>query len=260
MVYVTGDTHGCFDRLTALESLRANGLGRGDHLIICGDFGGVWHADRRQKRLLDRLARLPYTVLFADGNHENFDLLATYPVRTWNGGRVRRIRPNVLHLMRGEIYTIEGKTVFVLGGAACHDLWNGVLDPEAPDFEARFTWLRRRGAFFRVKGVSWWPQELPSAEELDWAWANLRAHELSVDVVITHCAPTALQERIARRLHNETYPVNALTDFLQRVYTSCSFGAWYCGHYHRSLAVDRLRVLYEEIVPLEDGTPPALPC
>ncbi len=253
MVLITGDTHGRFDRLMTLRSLRAGGLRRGDCLIICGDFGGVWFADGQQERVLDQLARLPYTVLFADGNHENFDCLETYPVTDWNGGRVQVIRRNVLHLMRGEIYEIEGKSYFVLGGAASHDLWNGVLDPASPDFIERYRALRRRGAFFRVKGASWWPQELPSEEELARAWVNLQTHGMAVDVVITHCAPTAVQDMIARKLQNDTYVPNLLTDFLQLVWNTCQFGAWYCGHYHREMKIGRLRVLHESLVRPQIG-------
>lgn len=29
----------------------------------------------------------PFTTLFVDGNHENFDLLNAYPVENWHGGK-----------------------------------------------------------------------------------------------------------------------------------------------------------------------------
>ena len=31
------------------------------------------------------------TFVFLDGNHENFDFLATFPVEQWNGGKIHRI-------------------------------------------------------------------------------------------------------------------------------------------------------------------------
>ena len=51
-------------------------------------------------------------------NHENFDLLAQYPITEWHGGHVQFIRPHVLHLMRGQIFDINGFTFFCMGGDA----------------------------------------------------------------------------------------------------------------------------------------------
>lgn len=246
MILITGDTHGRFDRF---EKEPFTGLGQNDLVIICGDFGGIWSGDERQEKTLDSLARYPFTLLFADGNHENYDLLAQYPAEDWHGGRVQRIRENVLHLMRGEIFEIEGKSWFVMGGAACHDTWNGVLDPEAPDFEARFRKLYLAGEFFRVKGYSWWEQEMPSGEEIAHARKNLEAHGNKVDYVITHCAPTRFQEMIAFALRNRTYVPTPLTAYLDEVWTDVSFTKWYCGHYHHRMAPDgKLTVLYEDAV------------
>ena len=114
MVVVTGDTHGNFQRL---YSRKYKSLNNGDYVLICGDFGGVWHDCERQDAVLDSLDNLPFTVLFADGNHENYDLLNQFPVQQWNGGQVHVIRPNVLHLMRGNVFEIEQKSFFVMGGS-----------------------------------------------------------------------------------------------------------------------------------------------
>ena len=57
---------------------------------------------------LDWLERLPFTLAFVCGNHENYDALARYPVAEWRGGKVHCIRPHVLHLMRGQIFELEG--------------------------------------------------------------------------------------------------------------------------------------------------------
>lgn len=61
----------------------------------------------------------PFTTVFVCGNHENFDRLYQYPVKEWHGGKVHEIRPHVLHLMRGEIFDIEGlKFSHLVGQAA----------------------------------------------------------------------------------------------------------------------------------------------
>lgn len=65
--------------------------------------------------------------MFVDGNHENFDKLYQYPEKDWHGGRVHEIRPNVLHLMRGHVFDIQGHSFFCMGGAMSHDIDNGVV-------------------------------------------------------------------------------------------------------------------------------------
>ena len=62
-------------------------------MIVCGDAGLVWHGDKSDDPQLDRLEALPFTVLFVDGNHENFDALKEYPVEQWHGGMVHKNPP-----------------------------------------------------------------------------------------------------------------------------------------------------------------------
>lgn len=50
-------------------------------MIICGDFGGIWDGSEAEQQVLDWLENRPFTTLFVDGNHENFDLLHTCPVQ-----------------------------------------------------------------------------------------------------------------------------------------------------------------------------------
>ena len=76
---------------------------------------------------MDWLDCKSFTTLFVDGNHENFDRLYEYPVEEWHGGKVHKIRPSVIHLMRGQIFEIEGKSIFTFGGASSHDIDGGIL-------------------------------------------------------------------------------------------------------------------------------------
>ena len=84
MIYITGDTHGEFERLSSKHF----SAGDEDYLIICGDFGGIWDTSKEQQYWLRCLSEKPFTTLFIDGNHENYDLLNTHPVIQWNGGKV----------------------------------------------------------------------------------------------------------------------------------------------------------------------------
>lgn len=110
-IYMTGDTHGEFARFKKDIFYEQTELSKDDYVIICGDFGGVWDGSPTDRYWLNWLEEKPFTTLFVSGNHENFELLAEYAVEDWHGGKVQRIRPSVIHLMRGQVYEIEGKTL-----------------------------------------------------------------------------------------------------------------------------------------------------
>lgn len=113
MVYVTADLHGDADRFNSKEIRQ---LKKGDTLIVLGDFGFLWQDTPKEKKFLKKLGKKKYQILFLDGAHENFDLLEQYPLEDWSGGQVRRIEGNLLYLTRGQVYVIEGKRIFVMGG------------------------------------------------------------------------------------------------------------------------------------------------
>ncbi len=254
MIYITGDTHGDFSRFEMGNFPRQKDMTRDDHVIICGDFGGVWNESREQAAALDCLNDRPFTTLFLDGNHENYDLLAAYPEDDWHGGKVQFIREHVIHLMRGQVYEIDGQTFFTMGGAACHDIQNGVINAEDGDYEAKVLEIKQRRRFYRINHMSWWEQELPSDSEINEAAATLCEYGKKVDYVLSHCAPASLQKKIQAVIGDDTHPENALTTFLQWVYDECGFKHWYCGHYHRPIRVnDRFEVLYRPIVSLDSA-------
>ena len=129
MIFITGDTHGDwkerFDNLTFPEQKE---LTKDDYVIIAGDFG-IWNDSPYENYWFDWLEKKSFTTLFVDGNYENFDLLDKIPVCRWNGGFVHFIRPSVIHLMRGQVFTIEGLKFFTFGGASSHDVRDGILEP-----------------------------------------------------------------------------------------------------------------------------------
>ena len=247
MIYITGDTHGGFQRFKTKYFPEQKAMSRDDYAIVTGDFGGVWDDTPAEAYWLDWLEEKPFTTLFVDGNHENFDRLNALPVHKWHGGNVHRIRPHVLHLMRGQVFEIGGLTFFVMGGAASHDIPDGVLDPEEPNFEQTYWFKRRTRQVFRVKGVSWWPEEMPSNTEYAEAVRNLERANRQVDCILTHCAPTSIVEKL-----NRGYTPDRLTDFLETVKQRCRFDYWFLGHYHRNCVIDdRFIIQWEQMVELK---------
>ena len=249
MIYITGDTHAEFKRF----SKKVFDATENDYVIICGDFGGVWDQSAEQKYWLDWLAAKPWTTLFLDGNHENYDLLATYPVNQWHGGKVHFIRPNVIHLMRGQVFVIDGIRFFVMGGASSHDISSGILELDDPDFYMKRRRLDRARALYRINHLSWWKEELPSEEEYAEGLKNLEAVGNRVDVILSHCAPSSIQDIISGGF----YQKDRLTDYLDQVREQCSFRHWFFGHYHENRDVgEQFTLLYDRIVPLTSDLDP----
>ena len=231
MIYVTGDCHGNFQRFQSECFPEQANMTKDDTVIITGDFGGVWFGDSRDDETLDWLERLPFTLAFVCGNHENYDALARYPVAEWRGGKVHRVRPHVLHLMRGEVFDIDGLTVLAMGGAASNDRQ------------------------YRREGRSWWPEEMPSEEEMEHCRASLDRVGWKVDHVVTHEAPAALAEGLCRERGRE-YRGDPLQTFLGELDGRLDYCAWFFGHYHGDEWLDAgHRLIYQDIVPIEDATP-----
>ncbi len=228
MIYVTGDTHGDHDfAKLAIFAENHAGLTKNDYVIIAGDFGGIWKEELMEQTLTP-YENLPFTVLFVDGNHENFDIINSFPVIEWCGGKVHKIKPNIIHLMRGQVFTIEGKTMFTFGGATSID----------------------KG--FRRENISWWEAEMPNRAEIEEGLANLEKYNNCVDYIITHaCDEAALYHPPLRSSSKamRTYPENrVLSIFNDRV----EYKHWYFGHYHLDGDLnDKKTVLYQKIVELK---------
>lgn len=228
MIFVTGDTHGLqnCDKLRAFAEEHPN-LTKDDFVIIAGDFGAVWSAGTLDEKL-KYYTKLPFTVLFVDGNHENFDLLNSYPVEMWHGGKVHKIKADVIHLMRGQVFEIDKKTIFTFGGATSLD------------------------KYMREDGISWWKQELPTFEELDEGIANLKRYNNEVDYIITHsCGERALMYPTLRHSATLTsiYPESQILSYIEDI---AKFKRWYFGHFHIDADLGgRYRALMHDVIEIK---------
>lgn len=227
MIYITGDIHGTIDihKLNTKRFPQQKTMTKNDYLIICGDFGLVWNNSKTDLYWRKWLENKKFTTLFVDGNHENHPLLNEFPEETRFGGKVHKISDSVFHLMRGQVYNIDGYKFFTMGGAASHDMW------------------------CRTEGVNWWRQELPDSSEYSQAIRNLNAVNWKVDFVITHCAPTKIHNLMMNGDER-----NSLTVFLQHIYRKLKFREWFCGHYHCDRCTNGKRkiiILYNFIMPLK---------
>ena len=206
MINITGDTHGEQGRFNELAAEHGETTWTDkDYLIVCGDFGYLFLNNSLENIFLNHLEEKPYTICFCDGNHENFDALNEFPVEIWNGGKVHRIRKNVIHLMRGQVYEIDGKKILTFGGAYSRDRYN------------------------RKEGYSFWREEIPNDSEYKEATENIKANNYEVDYIITHTAPT----EIIRRMGKFPDPHDMeLTGFLEWIMYNVKFKKWFFGHWH----------------------------
>lgn len=205
---VFGDPHG---RPDVIWEVIQNTLGS---INICvGDFGHGFIGDYcSEEKFYDYIAEQDTLILFVDGNHEDFSKLNSLPVSIWNGGKVHMIRHNLIHLMRGEVYTINEKHIFTFGGGHSFDITK------------------------RTKGIDWWPEENIREEDKINAEKNLGKFNHKIDFCITHTAPIKTVDELVRK-----YPKTKrkkgieefeITDYLQSIVKSTEFSKWYFGHFH----------------------------
>lgn len=200
MIYVTGDIHGDKSRFKAVHKAR---LKKNDTLIVCGDFGFVWDDSASELKTLQWIGKRKYTVVFVDGYNDNIELLSRYPQQEWNGGQTKVISGNLRMLMRGEVFTIDGKRVFAFGGGDSSD---------KEDYSAREE------------------LQLPSAQQMENGLKNLEAVSNAVDIVVTHDAPAKVKLFLDMSNNDLTF----LHQYLETVKGAIKFSHWYFGRYHQN--------------------------
>ena len=219
--FITGDTHqsSTIRKLNNRSFPEQKELTKDDYVIVCGDFGMVWSNSAEELYWRKWLDKKPFTTLFVDGNHENFDILNSFPVEEWNGGKVHRISDTVIHLMRGQVFAIDGTKFFTMGGAPSID------------------------KMYRKEGRSWWAQEIPSEAELLEGMDNLEAHNWAVDYVLTHTTSRRLMNEMGYLKEQAT--LNSYFDNLEK---SLDYKHWFFGHFHDDVCFDKHTLVYNKIV------------
>lgn len=226
-IFVTGDTHSDpLPRFKALcrqtEEEGGASLTKEDVVIIAGDFGVIWGDGtpkdaRIEDYILDTLERMPFTTLFIDGNHENFNRLMRFPVESGYGGKVGVLRPSVLHLrQRGHVYTIDGRKIWCFGGGISVD------------------------KNYRSEGISWWSQEEPSTAEYCYGLNQLEKHNWEVDFVVTHAGPSGAVDAMGlpplrESFGDKVYEYDPVSPYLEHVSRKLRFKKWFFGHYHKDI-------------------------
>lgn len=248
-IWILGDTHGDMEirKIGASAVKDGHTIAADDFVIVCGDFGFPFldcdydpnaarspNQNERSARKtyvywMKWMAEKPYNILFVAGNHDNHPYWSRLPVENWHGGRIHRSpdAPNVIHLMDGEIFELEGHSFWAFGGAASHD----------------------KG--FRIEGVNWWPTEIPDTATMLHGIDTLRQHGNKVDYILTHTMP---RSKISACGINRVFH-DPVAQYLDGIYGTVEFQKWFCGHFHTD--VDRpdlrIRVLYDQFEVIGHG-------
>lgn len=228
MLFVTGDTHGGLDmdKLFTKNFHPNSELTKNDYVIICGDFGFIWknEPDKTEKYWMNWFETKSWTTLFVDGNHDNIPRLNSYPISKWNGGKVHKINNSVIHLMRGQIFNIDNKSIFTFGGAESYDKEQ------------------------RIDGISWWKEEIPNYQEVEEALTNLEKVNNKVDIIITHTCPHTFSHQLIHRTSKD--PAQNILDEFYRI---AKYDKWYFGHWHEDFMCDDKHIaIYNKVIEYKD--------
>lgn len=232
--YVTGDVHGHIDinKFNSKNFPEGKNLDKSDVILVCGDLGLVWDVFKsktQEQHWIDWITNKPWTTVFVDGNHENHDRLNKLLRINMFGGEVGKVSESIFHLRRGNIYTINNKTFFCMGGAKSID------------------------KAYRQPFISWWPEEEPSFEELERGLVNLEKNNWIVDFIIGHTGPTYAIKRLGEickcsfgdKLEN-------LNQYFEEVCRKVKFKKMFFGHFHVDENVDgKFHCLYSDIIQIK---------
>lgn len=212
MIYFLSDLHGDMDFINSANYL--NRATEDDLLIILGDVGLNFEKNSANKKFDKEFLSVNKKIAFIDGNHENFSYLNNFHEEHWNGGTVGRLTQNIVHLKRGNIYNIAGKTFFVFGGCKSSAKWKDM-------------------------GL-WYPEELPNETELAFAYENLKKSNYKVDYILTH------------KYEESTGNNDSLQTLFNFIDKNVEFDRWYCGHWHKNERLDHKHiVVYNNLISIE---------
>lgn len=245
MIYITGDTHGRFDRIEYFcddnHTTKEN-----DVMIILGDASVNYFSDSRATRMKKYLSRMPITFMLIRGNHEARPNEA-WPVIAKTGPVdgdfiVEEEYPSILYMQDGGVYTLHtdsgDKKAFVIGGAYSVDKQHRLEMYQAGNHDYK-----------------WFADEQLSKEEMEEVSKKLdAAMDISrIDYLFTHTCPMGVEPRDVFLSYVDQTTVDTSTeDFLENMKQKImakqgGYDRWFCGHWHiNRLGPDNTEFLFNE--------------
>lgn len=224
MVYYTGDIHG--KKQEIVELCERFELTEEDIVVILGDVGANYYESERDNRLKRVLSRLKPTIFCIHGNHEIRPAnIPSYRTKDWNGGIVwyEEEYPNLLFAKDGEIFTMDGLTHLVIGGAYSVDKYYRLM-----------------------RDYGWWPDEQPSAEIKVYVEQQIQGRHF--DVILSHTCPFKYEpvEAFLPMIDQKTVDTST-EEWLDRIEETAQYDAWLCGHWHINKRIDKIQFLFHDV-------------
>ncbi|MBQ4258657.1 MAG: metallophosphoesterase [Lachnospiraceae bacterium] len=226
MIYLTGDTHGDFERY--LEFTNKMQPTDNDVMIVLGDAGLNYYGDDRDAARKRFVNSFPFITFCIHGNHEMrpFDI-ASYKVKEFCCGKVwfEEEFPNILFAKDGEIFEFDGLSCIVIGGAY------------SVDKHYRLT-----------RGWKWFENEQPSAEIKEYVERRLASRNNKIDIVLSHTCPLKYEPiEVFLSMIDQSTVDNSTERWLDTIEDKIEYSKWYCGHYHTIKKIDKMQFMFEEI-------------
>lgn len=204
MIYLISDPHGG-ENVKGIERYLEM-CTDSDLLIILGDLGLTFGDTEENRLFTEWFLSLDKPMALVEGNHENHAFINSFPTDTWCGGEVHRLSNTLVHLKRGNIYTINGNTFFVMGGCESSPRWKEI-------------------------GL-WYDGENPTTDEVKHGYENLKKHNNTVDYVLTH------RYNNHKAAPPDQFPALTLDGLIKYIDESVVFKHWYSGHWHATRYID----------------------
>ena len=238
--YITGDCHGNFSKFfTFCKKMNPQ---KRDIMICLGDVGLNYYLDIRDEYKKETLQKLPLTFIITQGNHEKYmkNLNSYKKIRLPNNEfpnlqgifYYEESYPNLLFLVNGYNYKINGKTFLNIGGAYSVD------------------------KFYRLElGAPWFSDEQMCYSERAALMKKIKKskNQYSVDYVLSHTCPTKYMPTDLFLSGIDQSKVDKRTEeFLEKVESLISYDEWFFGHFHDDRqAWDKGKMLFECFHELE---------
>lgn len=226
-VYITGDTHGNFERIEYF--CQDNQTTKDDILIILGDAGINYYLNYKDKQKKEWLSQLPITLFCIRGNHEERpENINTYIMSEFLDGQVyiEPEYPSLIFAKDGEIYNINGKKCLVVGGAYSVD------------------------KLYRLSmGYHWFKDEQISADERVEIEKKIIENNYKCDYIFSHTCPYD-----TRPTHlfldgiDQSKVDSSMELWLQDIADKIDFKKWYFGHFHGDWKNGKYQMLYKNVI------------
>jgi predicted phosphohydrolase len=246
MIWIIGDTHG-FPKLKKYCNYILNNyisessiLNNNDILLQLGDLGIIWNDIDYNEYLLEEndnlkwIDRLPFKVCTILGNHCNWSRILSNEFKDIEmfGSTVRKLSNNLFYLKRGNIYNINNKSFYCLGGG------------RSVDKQIRL-----------IYNLGWWKEEEASEEELNISTTNLENVNYNVDYILTHETNQSIVDLLIKKNKLSRFNPSITEQYLESIKNKLTYKYHFFGHYHLDInkPKEKYACLYNDIYYIDNN-------